>query len=90
MLLSIDPTRVAQQLAKTTPAYIVVPFNLDAGSIAYDPPTADVYSTATGMPPDVERARARLLALRRRLIESGASPLSSEDLERHMDETRGR
>jgi hypothetical protein len=90
MLLSIDPEKVREQLA-TPPAYTVTwSSKLETPPIHYDPVSVNIYSTTTAMPIDMERARARLLSLRQSLIESGVKPLSTENLEREIDETRGR
>ena len=89
MLLSIDPEKIRKQLA--TPAiYTITSGNLETQPISYEPETVKVYTTTTAMPVDMERARERLLLLRQRLIASGVKPLSEEELERTIDETRGR
>ena len=90
MLLSIDQNKIVEQLAKSPPAYTVTPNNLEPASVGYEPPTAEVHSTATLVSPDVERARRLLLTLRERVIENGRKPLSADELEREIDETRGR
>jgi hypothetical protein len=91
MLLSIDSEKVKEQLAKTSPAYIVTPSNLEPPiEMTYELPSAEVHGTLSGMPPDLERAHERLWALRNRIIHSGRKPLSPQELEREIDETRGR
>jgi hypothetical protein len=85
MLLSIDQNKIAEQLAKEQPLYVVTPCNLEMPSISYEAPSSDVQSVVTAMPPELERARDRLQALRQSL-----KPMSDEDLERKIDQTRGR
>ena len=91
MLLAIDQNKLDEQLAITIPAYTVTPCNLIVETaVPVEHLTTNVYSTVAGLPADVERSRARLLALRQRIIESGVKPLSADDLDRYIDETRGR
>jgi hypothetical protein len=89
MLLSIDPEKIREQLA-TPPAYTVTVGNLEIQTVKYEPVSAHVYSTATGLPIDMENARRRLVLLRQRLIATGVNPLPEAELERTIDETRGR
>ena len=89
MFLSIDPEKVKEQLA-TPAAYTITSGNLETQPVQYEPVSVQVYSTTTAMPVDMERARERLLLLRQRLIASGVKPLSEVELERTIDETRGR
>lgn len=93
MLLSIDPRKIDEQVANSPPPYVVFAYNLESpivpphGEIA----TTHVISTASGMPPDVERYRDRVLSLRQHIIDRGERPASSpEELEHIIDETRGR
>ena len=90
MLLSIDPKKIEDQLAKNPPVYVVTPYNLGFVEIHHELPTTDVYSMTPVMPPDLERARERILNLRQHLIDTGSLPLSPDDLEQKIDETRGR
>jgi hypothetical protein len=91
MLLSIDATKVADQLRMARPTYVVTTCNVEAIAMSAPQPSGiSIFSTVVAMPPDLERARARLLTLRQRLIASGESPLSALDLDRQLDETRGR
>lgn len=93
MSLSIDQNKINEQLAKNPPAYVVSPCNLESAPV---PPQADipathVTSTVSGLPPEVERYRDRVLSLRQHLIDKGERPASSPDeLERIINETRGR
>ncbi len=88
--LSIDPKKVEKLLAEHPPRYIITPFNLEPVEIHHDLPTADVYTMTPVIPPDLERARERVLSLRQHLIDMGETPLSPDDLEQKIDETRGR
>ena len=90
MLLLIDQNKIDAQLAETQPTYTVTPVNLETPTIRYELPAVDVNSAVTAMPADLECVRARLLSLRQTLIERGVEPLSADDLERKIDETRGR
>lgn len=93
MLLSINQSKVNEQLAKNPPVYVVSPCNLEIATV---PPQAEipathVTSTVSGIPPEVERYRDRVLSLRQHIIDKGERPASSpEELERIIDETRGR
>ncbi|MGI0134154.1 MAG: hypothetical protein ACREBW_04265, partial [Candidatus Micrarchaeaceae archaeon] len=61
MWLSIDQKKIADQVAEKLPAYVVTPCNMEFDIISYDTPTADVYSVTLSMPPELERARERVL-----------------------------
>jgi hypothetical protein len=89
MLLSIDPEKIKEQLTMPV-AYTVPSGNLETQPVHYEPVSVRVYSTTTELPVDMQRARDRLLLLRQRLIENGVKPLSGEELERSINETRGR
>jgi hypothetical protein len=83
MLLAIDQKKVDEQLAAITLGYVVNAFNVETAVMAPpESPSTDVYSTVAGLPPDVERVRARLFALRQRVIDSGVKPLSADELDR--------
>lgn len=90
MLLSIDQKKIDAQLAETSPAYTATPCKPETLTMRYELPTVEVHSAVTAMPADFERARTRLLSLRHSLIKRGVDPLSADDLERKIDETRGR
>ena len=90
MSFSIDQKKIDAELAKTPPAYTVTPCNLEIPSVSYELPTVNVNSAVTAMPPGLERARERFLILRQRIIDRGSSPLSNDELDREIDETRGR
>jgi len=89
MLLSIDAVKVTEQLERK-PFYTVTwTSNLETQIAKTDEPvSAHIYSTVTEMPVDMERARARLLSLRRSLIAKGVQPLSREEFERSISDTR--
>ena len=90
MLLSIDQEKIDKQLEVTKTPCIVTSCNLETENIPYQNPPMHVGSSMTGMPPDLIRARDRVLTLRQRLIDRGQQPLSPDALEREIDETRGR
>ena len=91
MLLSIDAAKVQEQLQNSRPNYVVTLGNLEPiPVIATQLSTSSVLSTVVGMSPDVERARARLLELRRSLLEKGIPSLTPDALDREIDEARGR
>jgi hypothetical protein len=93
MLLSIDQSKINEQLAEHKPHYVVSPCNFEmaweVGPIEI--PTAQITSTENYILPEAERYRERVLALRRSLVERGESPATSSDsLEKIIDEYRGR
>jgi len=90
MLLLIDEKKIQDELARTTPTYAVVASNLEIPIAGYPPPVVSVSSAVMTLSPDMEKARQRVMERRQRLIESGSKPLSAEELERVIDETRGR
>jgi len=90
MLLSIDQNKIAAQLAQEHPAYTVTICKIEIPDLRYELPTVDVNTAVTAMPPDLERARERLLLLRQRIIDRGLSPLSNDELDREIGDTRGR
>lgn len=93
MSLSIDQSKVNEQLAKSPPAYVVSPCNLEIVTVPpqAEIPATNVTSTIGGVPPEVERYRDQVLSLRQHLIDKGEHPASSpEELERIINETRGR
>ncbi len=90
LLLLIDEDKVREQSERVTVSYVVSPHNVEGPEMAYEVPTTHLASLAMTLPPDVEKARERLLALRQRLIDAGNRPLSPEELEEVIAETRGR
>lgn len=90
MLLSIDATKVEEQLGRSRPSYTVTACNLEVAAGDSDQPSTTVVSTVVAMPPELELARERLIRLRQNLIQRGQPLLSAEDLDRELDETRGR
>jgi hypothetical protein len=94
MLLSINQKKIDEQLANYPPLYVVSPCTLEiaaAPAPQFEFPEMRVNGTASGISPEVERYRDRVLLLRRQLIDRGERPAASPDeLERIIDETRGR
>jgi len=90
MLLSIDPHKVAQKLEEKPPAYFVTPYNLEMEDFFLEAPTTNMYSVTPMVPPELERARERVLNLRQRLADAGVRPFGTDELEAKIDEIRGR
>jgi len=93
MLLSINQRKIEEQLANSPPMYVVSPCNWEGVVVPAqnEIPTTNVTSAVSDMSPELERYRDRVLSLRQRIIERGEHPASStEELERILDETRGR
>jgi hypothetical protein len=87
LLLTINPDKVRQAM-NSGGGFMVMAEHLEPKPPG--PESAQVHGTITAMPASLERARERLLALRQNLIASGVRPLSADELEREIDETRGR
>jgi hypothetical protein len=90
MVLSINEEKVNEELEKTPPRYVVSPFNWEPQKVPHQQLTTDVCTAVTEIPPDVARARADLLSLRQQMIEAGKKPLTPDELDREIDEIRGR
>lgn len=91
MLLLINAKKIEEELKNTPPGYAVsAAFHEPERQGNIEAPTAEAYSAVNVLPPDVEAARERLMALRRKVIERGGSVASGEALARIIDETRGR
>ena len=91
MLLSIDREKVNALLAKSEPRYTVTASNIVMSNIQnIIENTVHVVSATLEVPADLEKARERLLALRKRVIDSGKAPVSFDGLQSLIDETRGR
>jgi hypothetical protein len=91
MLLSIDNEKIEKQLKEIPQAYIVSIGYWEPEAVrSVEIPRTDAQSAINVLPPDVEKARERLMALRQRAIESGMRPVSFDALETLIDETRGR
>jgi hypothetical protein len=93
MLLSIDQRKIDEQLANYPLRYVVSPCSLEPAPVPpqTEVPAMRVTGTVSGTPPEVERYRDRVLSLRQQIIDRGERPASSpEELERMIDETRGR
>jgi len=90
MLLWIDEKKVEEELKKPRQNYAVSAVNCEPGTIPLlETPTSHAYSAVNLVPPDMEAARERLLALRQKIMERGGL-VSGENLDRLIDETRGR
>ena len=91
MSFSIDTAKVQASIRAIQPLYLVASCNIPLPA-PHDVQVLDVsvVSTVLAVPPGLERARTRLLALRQQLLESGQKPFSSSGLDRELDETRGR
>jgi hypothetical protein len=91
MLLSINEKKIEEELKNTPLGYAV-------SAAYYEPPidrhielpSSEAYSAVNTLPPDIEAARERMMALRRKIIERGGQVASGEALARIIDETRGR
>jgi hypothetical protein len=93
MSFLIDSAKVAALLAATapSPSYIVTPVNMpEVGTPTLEAPRADVQSTVSTPPTELIEAHRRLSILRQRLRDKGIAPLSEEDLDREIDDARGR
>jgi hypothetical protein len=88
--LSIDSEKVKEALLHTEEPYAVFVHHIDLGSMAFELPSASVYGTTTEVPYDVQRAKKRFLSLRKKITESGTILLKPEELEREIDEIKGR
>ena len=93
MVTALDPEKIKKELQDTAMLFVVSPCNLveeaeTAPPIESIEPT--VYGTVNVLPADVEASRARLLALRQSVIESGVAPLADDELDLFIDDTRGR
>lgn len=87
MLLSIDVGKVKARLEETVLPFRVTSCNLEVHpSEPHDPQEpVHIFSTVAALPPDLERARARLQALRQTVVET-----SDDGLDRAIDAIRGR
>jgi hypothetical protein len=91
MSLSIVQKKIDEQLAANLPlAYTITSLNMEGPKVVYEPVAVEVHSVTTSLSPEAERSRTRLITLREQLLASGTKPLSPEELEREIDETRGR
>ena len=88
MSLSINFQKVREELAKAEDFRNAVPITVENVEIAM--PSAEIHGTLSVIPPEFERARERLLTLRQSLINRGEKFLSADDLDKGIDETRGR
>lgn len=90
MSLSINQNKINEQLAKNHPGYVVFPCNLEVEQISF-PDSSSIVASTEDVSRDWGKYRDRVLFLRQRLVEKGKQPANSpEELERIIDETRGR
>jgi len=90
MLLLINNDKIEEELKKTPRAYTASGYCEPVATISVEVPTAEAHSAINVLPPDVEAARERLMALRQKVIERGGEVASGDALARIIDETRGR
>ena len=91
MLLSINNQKIKAILKKNPPTYTVAPCNLEIPDFPHhDAPSVEIHGTISVIPPDFEKARERVLALRKRIIDSGNHLLSPDEMEHEINEARGR
>lgn len=90
MLLSIDESKVQAEIARAEPAYRVTAVNLILPESKYPIPSITPVTAVMTVPLDLQKASELLLEARRRLIEKGDRFLSPEELEREIDDIRGR
>lgn len=88
MLLSIDLTKINELLSTTRQNYMVNSVHMDPISLhgLNEPLAFGVFGTESLNPRPVGQ---RLLALRRKFIDSGAEPLDLDGLESELGERRG-
>jgi hypothetical protein len=91
MSLSINQSKIDEQLRNPPEsAYVVFPCNLDTPPISV-PDTPPSVSGTVDVSSELDQYRDRVLSLRQRIIARGERPANSpEELERIIDETRGR
>jgi len=88
MLWSINSDKIKQALNSDSLKCILTCEHLEPR--VPGPESVEVYGTISALPASSERARDRLLSLRQNLIDSGVKPLSVEELQREINDTRGR
>lgn len=89
MSLSINSAKVKQKLDDINA--LKAESQLVVWGVINGPVTAEVFgSVSVVVPPEFEKARERLLTLRRHLEEKGEKFLSADELDREIDEARGR
>lgn len=92
MLLSIDPKKIEKQLETAYTSYVVSQSNLHMPDAVESPKASmgHTNSTISVMSPELERSRLRVLSLRQHLMAKGDKSFPTSDLERSIDEARGR
>jgi hypothetical protein len=87
--LTIDETKIRERLATVGELrYVVTISNLDAESRPF--PAPSVGGTMFGAPPVITDTREYVVSLRRKIEESGVPLKSTDELNREIDEMRGR
>lgn len=94
MSLQIDENEVRNQLQNNPLLYVVSPCNWPGQDVGTQEPPSSSHATTNfvfDLSADAERYVNRVLAVRRTIVEKGATIASSpEELERIVDNTRGR
>jgi hypothetical protein len=91
MLLSISDDKIRQEMEKVDRVYTVSVGYLEPGYDNTIPiPSGTAQSAINVLPPDLEKEREQLMALRQSAIDAGMRPLSFDDLDKLIDEIRGR
>jgi hypothetical protein len=89
MSLSINSSKIEEELSRTDKTYAVYCRQLDSLPIEPEEPSVSVFGTVSKIPYDVERSKERLLSLRKQIVESSAPLLDAEELQREINEIRG-
>ena len=91
-VLWINQKKIDEQLRKNPPSYTVSAVNIEPQVHPFDTtlPPAIAHTAVNVLPPAAEAAHQRLIDLRRKLVESGRKLLSGEELDRTIEEIRGR
>jgi hypothetical protein len=90
MLLQIDEEKIRTKLEERPTAYVASPHNVETQKPDYAVPSTVVTSSTFGLPPNLEAARDRLIALRERILREGGRTFSWDDVEAEVRGARGR
>ena len=90
MLLSINKDKVRELVAANPPRYSITSSNLPTISIPAEPDSVSVWGTASCVPAEFDKAKARLREMRRKFAETGGQFLRADELRHAIDEIRGR
>jgi hypothetical protein len=90
MLLAIDEQKLKATLEEQPASYIASPQSLETQKPDYMVPSTAVTSSTFTLPPDLEAAHERLMALRERILSQGRKTLSWDDVETEVRGARGR